>query len=58
MPSLRNKIDMDALNAKTDRVLSYTPPPKGKKGEKRAENETKYPSLMKEPTRSMKPKTG
>ncbi len=27
MPNPKKEIDMDALNAITDRVLSYTPPP-------------------------------
>ena len=55
MPSPGNKIDMDALNSITDRVLSYTPPRKeGKK--KRAEDEVKYPPLMKERTKPPEPK--
>ena len=41
MPSPRNKIDMDALNSITDRVLSYTPPRKEGKKKKRAEDESK-----------------
>lgn len=28
MPNPKKEIDMDALNAITDRVLSYPPPPK------------------------------
>ena len=56
MPSPRNKIDMDALNAITDRVLSYTPPRKEGKKKKRAEDEIKYPPLMKEKTKPPEPK--
>jgi hypothetical protein len=56
MPSPRNKIDMDALNAITDRVLSYTPPPQKGKKKKRSEDEIKYPSLMKERTKPPEPK--
>ena len=56
MPSPRNKIDMDALNAITDRVLSYTPPPKKGKKKKRAEDEIKYSPLMQERTKPPEPK--
>ena len=31
MPNPKKEIDMDALNAITDRVLSYTPPPRPEK---------------------------
>ena len=57
MPNPKKKIDMDALNAITDRVLSYTPPPKPGKKKKRAEDEVKNPQITKEGARSPKPKT-
>ncbi len=50
MKSLKGTIDMDALNAITDRVLSYTPPQKGK-NKKRAEGEAKNPHITKEGAR-------
>ena len=34
MPNPKKEIDMDALNAITDRVLSYTPPPRPEKKKK------------------------
>ena len=37
MPNPKKEIDMDALNAITDRVLSYTPPPRPEKKKKRFE---------------------
>ena len=55
MPNPKKEIDMDALNAITDRVLSYTPPQKGK-NKKRAEGEAKNPHITKEGTRIPKPK--
>ena len=51
----KKEIDMDALNAITGRVLSYTPPQKGK-NKKRAEDETKYPPHRKGPTSLRDPK--
>ena len=47
---------MDALNAITDRVLSYTPPPKGEKGKKRAEKIAKSSPFLEDSTRALKPK--
>ena len=58
MPNPKKEIDMDALNAITDRVLSYTPPPKGEKRKKRAEKTVKSSPLLKETTRVPKPKEG
>ena len=55
MKSLKGTIDMDALNAITDRVLIYTPPKEGK-NRKRAEDEVKYPPMMKESVRTPKSK--
>ena len=56
MPNPKKKIDMDALNAITDRVLAYTPPPKRGKNKKRAEGEAKNPLTTKEGARIPKPK--
>ena len=56
MPNPNKEIDMDALNAITDRVLSYTPPPKKEKKEKRADVEEKNPESGKERTTIPKPK--
>ena len=39
MPNPKKEIDMDALNAITRRVLSFTPPPKKGKNKKRGEEE-------------------
>ena len=47
MPNPKREIDMDALNAITDQVLSYTPPPKPEEKKKRAEDEAKNPQLTK-----------
>ena len=46
MPNPKKEIDMDALNAITDRVLSYTPPPK--KGSKEKRDVAKNPQNTKE----------
>ena len=54
MPNQKKEIDMDALNAITDRVLSYTPPQK--KGKKKKRAEAKNPHFTKEGTRIPKPK--
>ena len=43
MKSLRSTIDVGQLNAVTDQVLSYSPPPKKGKKEKRAEGSVKNP---------------
>ena len=56
MKSLKGTIDMDALNAITDRVLSYTPPRKEGKKKKRAEDEIQYPPLIKGTIIRPKPK--
>ena len=56
MPNPKKEIDMDTLNEITDRILSYTPPPKKTKKKKRAEDEIKYPPLMKGTTSPSKPK--
>ena len=56
MPNPKKEIDMDALNAITDRVLNYTPPPKPGKREKRAEKRVKSSSALNETTRIPKPK--
>ena len=47
MPNPKKEIDMDALNAITDRVLSYTPPPKKGKEQKRTKDDIKHPSQLK-----------
>ena len=47
---------MDAFNAIADRVLSYTPPPKGEKSKKSAEKTVKDLPPSKETTREPKPK--
>ena len=36
MPNPKKEIDMDALNAITDRLLNFIPPHKGKKGARNA----------------------
>lgn len=41
MPNSKKEIDMDELNAITDRVLNYTPPTKKVKNKKRSECESK-----------------
>ena len=56
MPNPKKEIDMDALNAITDRVLSYTPPPKKGKKKKRADDEAKNPLNTQEEERTLKPK--
>ncbi len=47
MKSRKGTIDMDALNAITDQVLSYKPPKKGK-SKKRSEGRAKNPLSTKE----------
>ena len=54
MPNPKIEIEMDALNAITDRVLSYTPRPKKAKKEKR--DGAKSPRVEKEGARVPKPK--
>ncbi len=56
MPNPKKEIDMDALNAITDRVLSYTPPPRGENRKKSAEKTVKGSALCKEKRSVQKPK--
>ena len=56
MPNPKKEIDMDALNAITDRVLSYTPRPKGEKRKKSAEKTAKELPRSKETRSVQKPK--
>ena len=54
MSDPKKEIDMDALNAITDRVLSYTPPPK--KGKDKKRDVSKSPASAKEEARAPKQK--
>ena len=54
MPNPKKEIDMDALDAITDRVLNYTPHPK--KGKEKKRDESKNPQSTKEGTRAPKQK--
>ena len=54
MPDPKKEIDMDALNAITDRVLSYSPPPK--KGKDKKRDGAKNPHGSKEEATALKQK--
>ena len=50
-----NKIDMDALDAITKKVLAYRPPPKAEQKTLRAQRKTGHPPPAKSRASSTKP---